>query len=101
MKNIFYYLNLPYTVITRKNEDSIYESRIAELDGCMSHGKTREESMEMIEDAKRCWIETAFEDGDAIPEPEQDYLSEVIHLYDIHLVSKFSSNQRVATALSR
>ncbi|MDI6736426.1 MAG: type II toxin-antitoxin system HicB family antitoxin [bacterium] len=99
MKNIFYYLDLPYTVIMRKNEDGIYESRIAELDGCMSHGKTREESMIMIEDAKRCWIETALEDGDIIPEPEQDYLSEVIHLYGIHLESKISSNRRVAMAV--
>jgi antitoxin HicB len=98
MKDISYYLRLPYTIILKKNGDGFYESRIAELDGCMSHGKTVEEATKMIEDAKRCWIEVAIEDGEIIPEPEEDYLSQVIRLYDFHLESKVYPKTEMAVA---
>jgi len=97
-KDISYYLSLPYTIIMKRNEEGIYEARIAELDGCMSHGKTLEEAIEMIEDAKRCWIEAGLEDGDIIPEPEESYFYEVIRLYDIHLESRASSKTKIAIA---
>ncbi|MFQ5824572.1 MAG: type II toxin-antitoxin system HicB family antitoxin [bacterium] len=80
-----HYLKLPYTTIIRPCEDGIYEASVAELEGCLSHGKTKEEALEMIEDAKRAWIETNLEAGDTIPEPDSSYLEEVIRLYDIHL----------------
>jgi len=98
MKDISYYLRLPYVIILKKNEDNFYESRIAELDGCMSHGKTVQEAIKMIEDAKRCWIEIAIEDGNIIPEPEEDYFSQVIRLYDFHLESKVYPKIEMAVA---
>ena len=83
--NIEYYLNLPYSIILRQSEDGVFEASVVELDGCLSHGATKEEAIQMIEDAKRCWIEANMEVGDYIPEPDSQYLSEMIKLYDLHL----------------
>lgn len=88
MRNkVNYYLNLPYSVIIRRCEDGVFEARIAELDGCLSHGNTEEEALKMIEDAKRAWIEANLEEGDSIPEPDYGYFSQIIKLYDLHLRS--------------
>lgn len=50
-------------------QDKIFVANIPELPGCMAHGETKEEALKEIEIAKELWIETAFEDGDPIPEP--------------------------------
>jgi len=88
MKNLEYYMNLPYTIIIKQSSDCIYEASIAELDGCLSHGETIDEAIKMIIDAKRCWIEANLEAGDVIPEPDQQYFEAVIQLYDLHLVNQ-------------
>lgn len=87
-----YYLRLPYTIIIRQCDDGIFEASVAELDGCLSHGKTEEEALKMIEDAKRVWIEANLETDDAIPEPDSKYLNEVIKLYDLHLRTSMAAN---------
>jgi len=84
-KKLEYYLKLPYTVLIHRASDGVYEASIAELDGCLSHGATIEEALSMIEDAKRCWIETNLEAGDKIPEPDHEYLTAMLELYDLHL----------------
>jgi len=98
MKNLEYYMNLPYTIIIRKNSDGIYEANIAELDGCLSHGETLDEAVKMILDAKQCWIEANFEAGDVIPEPDQQYFEAVVRLYDLHLVNQNQSYQAMKPA---
>lgn len=50
-------------------QDKIYVASVPELQGCMAHGKTKEEALKEIEVAKELWIETAKEDGLPIPEP--------------------------------
>lgn len=40
-----------------------------DLPGCMSDGDTIEEAIIMGEDARKCWIETAIDEGKEIPEP--------------------------------
>lgn len=42
-------------------------ARAPELPGCMSDGETYEEAIENIQDAIKCWIETAQELGKSIP----------------------------------
>lgn len=49
--------------------DEIFVVSIPELPGCMAHGETKEKALKEIETAKELWIETALEDGQAIPEP--------------------------------
>jgi len=71
-KNLDYYMKLPYSMVVEYVEDETgdyYFSRVLELDGCMSHGDTREEAMESIAEAMGCWIETKLEMNLPIPEP--------------------------------
>jgi len=65
-----YYMNLPYTVEIVPYQDGGFFAKIKELEGCMTEGETLEETLEMLEDAKRAWLEAALEDGLEIPLPE-------------------------------
>jgi len=38
-----------------------------DLKGCVAVGKTREEALANLEEARRFWLETAYEHGDEIP----------------------------------
>ncbi|MGN0950440.1 MAG: type II toxin-antitoxin system HicB family antitoxin [Mitsuokella sp.] len=70
MKNIDYYLSLPYrTEIYEDPEVGGYTVAIPELPGCLSCGETIDEAMKNIKDAKKAWLEAALEDGYPIPEP--------------------------------
>jgi antitoxin HicB len=71
-KNLEYYLNLPYTIEVLRETDADdpgWAARVVELPGCLTQGDTFEELGEMIRDAMRAWLETALEQGIAIPEP--------------------------------
>ncbi|MDE0471574.1 MAG: type II toxin-antitoxin system HicB family antitoxin [Ekhidna sp.] len=46
-----------------------YLIEFPDLPGCMSDGETIEETIENGKDAVACWIETAKEFGDEIPQP--------------------------------
>ena len=69
MKDIRYYLSLPYTAIVRRDEDGDYVARVAELPGCSTHGKSPRAALENLEEAKRAWIEDSIEHRDPVPEP--------------------------------
>ena len=65
-------LNLPYSFIVIPEEDNdktYYVCRIAELPGCLSHGKTPVEAQKSIKNAMYDWIESALIDGVEIPKP--------------------------------
>ena len=71
-KDLAYYMALPYNFVTQfiKDDDGdYYFSRVQELDGCHSHGKTRAESLENLMDALEGYLEVKLEYGDPIPEP--------------------------------
>ncbi len=64
------YLRLPYTITVAQDESEDYTgwfAKIEELPGCMTQVDTFDELGEMIEDAKRAWIESTLEDGEEIP----------------------------------
>jgi antitoxin HicB len=66
---------LPYTIeVIRENDEDNpgWVARVAELPGCITQADTFQELGEMIEDAMRIWIQSALEDGIAIPEPRLD-----------------------------
>ncbi len=66
------YLTLPYSFIITPDEDNgktYYVCKIAELPGCIAHGKTAIEAQKNIKDAIYDWIETALLDEYEIPEP--------------------------------
>lgn len=68
-KDLAYYLRLPYTIQLHPSPEGGYAVSIPELPGCISQGDTIEDALAMIEDAKRCWLEVALEEGHPIPEP--------------------------------
>lgn len=69
-KDLEYYLRLPYRVeIYPEADSSGYTAAIPDLPGCITCANTIDELAEMIEDAKRTWIECSLEDGLPIPEP--------------------------------
>ena len=46
--------------------------QIEDLPGCYAQGETLEEAKEMIEIARRMWMESAYEDGWDIPLPRTE-----------------------------
>lgn len=71
-KTLDYYMKLPYNYSIYPAEEDGYVIEVPDLPGCITQGETAEEALNMIEDAKKCWIEAALEDGRKIPEPISD-----------------------------
>ena len=71
-KDLAYYMSLPYHDVIKAAKEGGYVGFIPELKGCVTQAETKTEILEMLEDAKRCWIEAALEDGIEIPEPISD-----------------------------
>ena len=69
-KNLDYYMSLPYRIeIYPEPDESGYTAEIPDLPGCLTCADTLAELWEMIEDARRGWLEVALERGLSIPEP--------------------------------
>ena len=70
-----YYLEMNYPFTIYRAEEGGYVGEIEDLPGCITEGDTLEEVLQRIEDARRAWIEVAYEDGMEIPLPrtEQEY----------------------------
>jgi len=56
-------------IIFWDESDQIFVVDVPELPGCMAHGDTKSEAITQAEAAIDLWIETARQDGIAIPEP--------------------------------
>ncbi len=56
-------------IIDWSDEDQCYVVKVPDLPGCMAHGQTRQEAVQMAEEAIELWIETAEEDGVVVPKP--------------------------------
>jgi antitoxin HicB len=71
-KTLDYYFSLkyPFKIETITEEDGGgYMITYTDLPGCISDGETIEELLLNGEDAKRAWIQTAYEKSMEIPEP--------------------------------
>lgn len=67
------YMRLPYRMIIDEDPDEGgYVISFPDLPGCLTCVDTLDELPAMVEDAKRCWFETAVECGYKIPMP-RDY----------------------------
>lgn len=69
IRNLDYYLALPYTTLLRRDEAGDVIARVDELPGCTAHGKNEQEALANLASMKRLWLEDSIEAGDAIPEP--------------------------------
>lgn len=79
-KTLDYYLNLKYPITITPDIDGGYVAEIEDLPGCFSQGETIEETYENIEDARRLWLESAYEDGlpISLPRTEKEYSGKFI-----------------------
>jgi antitoxin HicB len=57
----------PYHVLLVAEPEGGYTAFHPDLKGCMAVGETREEALANLEEARRLWLETAYEHGDEIP----------------------------------
>lgn len=71
-KDLSYYMSLPYQEVIKSAKEGGYVGYVPDLKGCITQAETKAEIVEMLEDAKKCWIEAALEDGLDIPEPLSD-----------------------------
>jgi predicted RNase H-like HicB family nuclease len=72
MSELAKYLGLPYTVTLRQDGDGDFVGRVEELPGCAAHGKTAQEALENLDEAKSLWIQDCLENGDPVPPPEEE-----------------------------
>ncbi len=69
-KTLDYYLSLPYPIQLIPDINGTWFAAIPLLKGCMTQGDSRDEALEMLDEAKMLWLETALEENIVIPEPE-------------------------------
>jgi predicted RNase H-like HicB family nuclease len=69
MRPLDYYLSLKYPVLLVADPEGGYTALHPDLKGCVAVGETREEALANLEEARRLWLETAYEHGDEIPFP--------------------------------
>ena len=105
------HLNKQYPILVYGAEEGGYVAEIEELPGCMTQGESLEEVFEGIENARRLWIEVAYEEGMEIPSPrtEQEYSGKFVIRLPKYLHRKLSQqatkeevslNQYVVTLLA-
>lgn len=63
------YLRRPYARVIVPDEDGLYSAQIMEFPGCFSDGESPEEAYANLEEAAKNWLESALEQGMAIPPP--------------------------------
>lgn len=72
-KDLKYYLNLNYPITIEKYTEydgrEYFAAEIPDLPGCGAEGKTVDEALKKLEEAKQAWIEVSLERGLEIPEP--------------------------------
>jgi antitoxin HicB len=69
MKTLSDYLRLPYSLILRRDEDGDVVAQVDELPGCVAHGATDVEALELLKEIQREWITDALERGQNVPVP--------------------------------
>src|SRR5580704_15799651 len=72
MSDLEKFRELPYTILLRRDDDGDFVARIEELPGCSAHGKTRQEALENLDQAKELWIQDCLDNGDAVPLPAKE-----------------------------
>jgi len=72
IKSVAYYMDLPYSIILRKDTSGDFFAQIEELPGCLAHGDTETEALINVREAQQLWIEDCLESGQPVPEPEPE-----------------------------
>lgn len=74
-KDMAYYMALPYREVIEADPAGGYVGYVAEWKGCITQAETKAELLDALDDAKKCWLTAALEEGLNIPEParEEDF----------------------------
>ena len=72
IKDLKYYMGLPYTIVLRRDEDGDFVAKIQELIGCVSHGPDEAVALRRLGDVQAVWIQDCIESSDVVPEPRVD-----------------------------
>lgn len=76
-KNVDYYMNLPYTVVVKKDSDNTggvcYISRILEIPHLLGDGETPQEALECLNIHMKLVVEAYLKDGIPVPEPQTEF----------------------------
>lgn len=70
MKDLKYYLGLPYTTVLKRDEDGDIVARVQELKGCSAHGADEREAIENLRESMKLWIEETIAAEQTVPEPD-------------------------------
>ncbi len=70
-KKLDYYQSLKYPYIITEDDDGSVFIEYPDLKGCFTCGDTLEEAIQLAQDAKLAWFETALDEGIHIPEPKE------------------------------
>ena len=114
IKNLDYYLSLPYTIITKEINDETghyYAGRVEEIYDVKTVGDTIEELYDNIYESLELAIEDRLEDGEVVPEPiEESYSGKILaripkslhkHLAEQAELENTSINQLILYKLSK
>ena len=66
-----FYLGLNYPVTVHMDPEGGFVAEIEDLPGCMTQAESLDELFAAIQDARRAWIEAAYETGQDIPMPRE------------------------------
>jgi antitoxin HicB len=70
MRDLDYYKGLHYKLtVEYDREDDVYYARFPELSGCVAHGKSEQEALEVALKVKDEWLSANYDAGWEIPEP--------------------------------
>jgi predicted RNase H-like HicB family nuclease len=74
-KRVAAYMELPYTFCLYHDDEvePLWMAYVEEFEGCMSHGSTPEEAMDMVREAMELWLEGSIEEGWEIPLPKDHF----------------------------
>ena len=87
-KPLEFYLKQMYAVRLHLDEEGGVVVDIPDLPGCTSQGESVEEAMEMIDDAQKLWIETAYDYGNDIPLPSEPFSDNRLTETEIKVAAK-------------
>lgn len=68
-KSLEVYLKLKYPITITPDVTGSYVAEIEDLPGCFTQGETLEETYANMDEARRLWLKSAYEDGIDIPLP--------------------------------
>lgn len=64
-----YYLGLDYPLTIHRDPEGGFVGEVEELPGCITQAESLDKIYEALEEARRVWIEAAYENGQDIPLP--------------------------------